>query len=322
MPNFSFVPIIGSNFDAVAAQQANWANFNRAVEESNLQRAAAAEINRNNYLAQVAAMQNAAQERNIANQLAQESIGRQLGWTLGQEATRRRERQEDIAAANKQFEAGLQLDREKINAAAQNVRDRLTLQQEEQKQKIDLTGQALAGSYLQAQALADATDKAYTATLDKIASLEKQKSEAMGAEEPNVLKLADLNAQIKTLTSELRTRETAKNRAENAFQAFQATIRNRGFDFDDDAGKIIHPSTGKTWDFRMTKPDNTPIFAAPDGGAGFSFAPVPGRSWQMPTPFIPFRAPTSGSTKGPVATGNERVTRVFVIGRDGRLVEQ
>lgn len=77
MPNPSFVPIIGSGFGDIAQQQQFWANFNRGVEDTNFSRAAEAQRNRNNWLAQVAKIQQEDQDRQSQLTLAGAAAARE-----------------------------------------------------------------------------------------------------------------------------------------------------------------------------------------------------------------------------------------------------
>src|ERR1035437_6463930 len=54
MPGTTFQPIVGSGFDAVAAQQAGYANMNLRTDEGNIARQNAAQQNWNQYLATLA----------------------------------------------------------------------------------------------------------------------------------------------------------------------------------------------------------------------------------------------------------------------------
>src|SRR5690348_14783346 len=77
MPNPTFVPIIGSGFPDIANQQQFWTGFNNRVDESNLARAADAQRTRNNWLAQVARMQEEDANRQQQMQLQASELFRQ-----------------------------------------------------------------------------------------------------------------------------------------------------------------------------------------------------------------------------------------------------
>lgn len=74
-----FEPIIGSSFDNIAAQRAGWSRFNQSVDESNLGRAAEAQRTRNNWLAQVAQMQQADADRQTQREQDAATLSRQQG---------------------------------------------------------------------------------------------------------------------------------------------------------------------------------------------------------------------------------------------------
>lgn len=77
MPNPSFVPIIGSGFGDIAQQQQFWAGMNNRVDEANLGRAAEAQHTRNNWLAQVARMQQDEQDRQTQLGLSSMALDRE-----------------------------------------------------------------------------------------------------------------------------------------------------------------------------------------------------------------------------------------------------
>ena len=71
MPTPSFVPIIGSSFDAIAGQQAGWAGFNQRQDEANLARIQAAEAAQNQWFTRLADIQQReASRRDAADALA------------------------------------------------------------------------------------------------------------------------------------------------------------------------------------------------------------------------------------------------------------
>lgn len=101
MPVPLFQPVIGSGFDADAAQQFQWANFNRAQDEANIARAQQANREYNDWMQTVAQMRNADVLRTDA--LAREDF--QIAST--REAQARRD-----AEARRQFDLGLKFSRE------------------------------------------------------------------------------------------------------------------------------------------------------------------------------------------------------------------
>jgi hypothetical protein len=99
MPNPNFLPAIASGFDALAGQAAHFAGFNESVDEGNLARLAAAQQQRNNWLAQV----NTAQRQDAARQDQAEMNRIGLLQAAAQQAEGAR-----------RFEVGTGLEREKM----------------------------------------------------------------------------------------------------------------------------------------------------------------------------------------------------------------
>jgi len=73
------MPVIGSSFDAIAGQQAGWQNFNRGVEENNIARAAQAQQQQNQWLAQLAALQRQDEEVAMKNRAYYDALDYRLG---------------------------------------------------------------------------------------------------------------------------------------------------------------------------------------------------------------------------------------------------
>lgn len=104
MANPFFEPIIGSSFDALAGQRQGWAQFNRGVEEANLERLQRAQERQNQYLATVAQMRDAAQQRDINNQFAADESARRDILTQGEAGERARQFNVNAALAQTQQE--------------------------------------------------------------------------------------------------------------------------------------------------------------------------------------------------------------------------
>lgn len=76
MPNPSTEPIIGSSFDAIAAQRAGWAGFNNGVDRANLEAQARAQDARNQYLYNAAQLARQDQSRQDSLQASADSNAR------------------------------------------------------------------------------------------------------------------------------------------------------------------------------------------------------------------------------------------------------
>lgn len=84
MPLPSFVPVIGSGFDADAAQQYQWAGFNQRQDEANMRRAQIADEAANNWFTRLASMQQQENERRDRLDQAQQESDRRNAIVSGQ----------------------------------------------------------------------------------------------------------------------------------------------------------------------------------------------------------------------------------------------
>ena len=145
MPNPTFVPIIGSGFDAVADQQFRWAQFNRAADESNLARAAAADQTRNAYLFHVAQMDREDAAR--ADLQAQREVTQAItNQTMARRDAENR-RQFDITA--------------KLQEAAEKSKERQFDFQQKEKNRLEAEQKAVHGNL--ASSLVDSVRESGTA---------------------------------------------------------------------------------------------------------------------------------------------------------------
>lgn len=268
MPNPSFEPIIGSSFDALAGQRAGWAGFNARIDEGNIARLNQAEQTQNDWLRQVAALQQAAQNRDLA--LAQSA-----------DETRRAAmmRREDIALAERQRAQDLGLSKERLAAENRRTdkmgevqRTALALKQAQAEQAIEQHGQSHASNYLLAKNNAKATNDVFDKLQEDIKDLEEKRQELLlkpKKTQVEQLQLNDYATKIKTLAAQVPNVRRAADRAENDFQNLRNRIQNQGFDIRDD--KIVHAPTGKEWTFKAVLQDakdnlSLPGEAPDDGG--------------------------------------------------------
>lgn len=228
-------------------QQQFWAGFNRDVDTGNIARYNAAENAQNDWLRQVAALQEASKRSDIA--LMQSADESRRAAVM---------RREDIALAEKQRAQDLGLTKERI--AAENRRTEkmgeiqktaLALKQTQAEQAIEQAGQTAANSYLIAKNNADAANHAYDKLQEDIADIQKQQqAESDKGTKRDPVKLAEYGTKLKALTAQVRQAEVAKNRAENQFQSLGLHIQNKGFELDLEGNKVVHPPTGKSWTFK------------------------------------------------------------------------
>lgn len=116
-----YMPVIGSGFDADAAQQANWAQFNRGVEEANLGRLAAAQQTRNNWLQQVQSIQQQQADRQAA--LDQRQQENEMSMAMNADRARESRRQFDVSTGltREQMKANLDLRKAELDLAHQTA---------------------------------------------------------------------------------------------------------------------------------------------------------------------------------------------------------
>lgn len=265
MPIPSFVPIIGSSFDALSNQQAGWAGFSANVENENARRAAAAQQNLNNYFANLSASRQAAADRSVSLQLQQDAADRELAWRQAQERTRQAERGQDIGLNRQMWQERLAEERMRTEAGTKKAELTFAAQQKAQDEAIDQHGQAAASNYLLAKRRSEQAASALSTLDDKLDTLTQRKA---GEKDP--MKQTQLGSEIKALQAQRNALSVAANRAENQFQTLHQTILNRGFDIDEDNGQILHPATGKRWSFKGAM--NSP--SSPDSSSGSVLSPL------------------------------------------------
>jgi hypothetical protein len=293
----SFVPLIGSSFDALAGQQAGWAGFNRNVEEGNLQRAAAAEIAQNRWLQDAAAVRAQAQQQDLTSRLQADAIARNAADVMRQEAEQRR-----------QFQAGIGLERERIKAEdtrtaqmAKTAELNLQLQQHAANQKIESQGEAAASSYLMAKNTAEAAANAHEKIQAQIEQTTADQQTEMAKKVKDPAKLAALSNRLKGLNASLATAAKDKVRTENAFQSLSNQLTNRGFAIDLENEAIVHPDSGKKWTFKGTLDQAKANFEETSPGSGW-MRPV--LSGATPPPAVdPALVAWAGFNPRPVSAG-------------------
>ncbi len=287
MPIPGFVPLIGSSFDALAAQQAGWAGFNANVEQANLARLAAQQSNQNQWLRDVAVMRNQSERDNIAAQLEQDRQDRLLAWQQAQERTRQAERGQDIVLNKQMWQERLAEERARTESAIKRQEMAFDLQQKQQEQSIEQHGQAAASTYLMAKHNADLAHQ----ELDQVDTDIESKTQQM-ATTKDALAKTTLGQAITDLRKRRNGLQTAANRAEAHFQNVHQGIINKGYDINEDEQAIVHPASGKRWSFRGavsqaktgTSGGNvlSPMFLGPAATAEALSTPVSWAGFQQP----------------------------------------
>lgn len=256
-------PLIAGGFDALNAQRFGWTNRNDQIEQANLARAAAAQEAQNRWLANAAAMQQAAQQRNVELQLSQDATMRQEAWRQRQAEDESKRWAEDIAW-RKQSEAA-RLGEERYRSEVMSERAALAdkLARDQMVFDIDQTGQNAAQQLAGLKRQYEKAQADVTALEDEQSRLEKQQTDFDAKSKTSWFGLrGGLSEPEKQLQTETQTRlmelkkllaprsEVVKlrDRAENAYDKYREQFLGTDFSVDDDTNTIRHRS-GKVWSF-------------------------------------------------------------------------
>lgn len=271
MPSFFTAPLLGSSFDALNAQRFGWTNRNDQIEAANLARAAAVQEAQNRWLANSAAMQQAAQQRNVELQLSQDATLRQEAWRQRQAEEDAQRWSEDLAW-RRQSEAN-RLAEERFRSQVMGDRDLLRdrLAREQMTFDIDQTGQgaaqqlaALKRQYEKAQSeVAALEDEQKTleksnADIDAVVSkrwIRGANEEEKAKREANDMRLMEIKKLVAPRSELVKTRD----RAENAYDRYREQFLGSDFSIDDDTSTIRHKGSGKSWSFAQAVKEATPV---------------------------------------------------------------
>lgn len=332
-PAFFTAPIMGSSFDALNAQRFGWTNRNDQIEAANLARAAAVQEAQNRWAANAAAMQQAAQQRNVELQLSQDATMRQEAWRQRQAEDEAQRWAEDIAW-RKQSEAA-RLGEERYRSEVMSERAALAdkLARDQMVFDIDQTGQnaaqQLAGlkrQYEKAQADVASLENEQTTLQQEQAALDAKRSKAWfgrGLSQEEKDRETEIQTRISDLKKLLMPRSElvkSRDRAENAYDKYREQFLGTDFSVDDDTNTIRHRS-GKVWSFGQAVQEartnqGNPIsglFAMPVQATLEAVASAP-RFAAFNTQAAPVVAPA------PMTRTNAAPTRVFTRDASGKLV--
>jgi hypothetical protein len=148
MPNPAFMPVLGSGFDAVAAQQAGWSGFNNQVDRANLDSMVRANQEQNNYF------------RDVAGMNREDAVRAQQRQDAAAAASARNAQDQYQFAANQDY-SNKQQDIEKAKIAAILTG----------KQYEDQRAQAIADSQNDFAAVQELAAKGHFASRDEIAAV-------------------------------------------------------------------------------------------------------------------------------------------------------
>lgn len=287
-----FFPVIGSSFDNVANQQLAFAGLNNRVQEANLSRASEAEQTYNRYLANIAAMRSAADQRSTDMQVTQDALQRQEAWQREQARQRAAEFQQQVALSQTGEANRLAEERHRSDVMARGYELKDQLARDQAQQNVDLTGQSAAQNYAGLKRQAEDAQKKVSILEDEQSRLKERQlaieSNAgkkhwyggkVGMSEDETAEYAANAARLKALEKILAPKSELvrdAERAQNYFEKFRENFLGTDFTLDEDAGVVRHKS-GKAWNF--SKPTGAapadPAAQGTGGGfAGFNFTPV------------------------------------------------
>lgn len=296
---FTFAPIIGSGFDAVAAQQQHWAGFNSAIEQANIERLNRAQENANRWRMGLSDLYQRASDQTAAMQMRSDETSRAAA--------------QEQANADRQFSFALQSEKDRMkeerartDAMNEQARMRLDFQRQEQENKINSAGEAYASNYLKAQAAADASQKELTDLLGEIQKV-KDKQEQLQAKpfkdltDQEKQQFSTLPMTMRELEKQRQAATTRQQRAEADFQAYKARIFNSGFNITDD--EVVHENSGKRWKISVPELERKPR----GGDDSTSFGGFDKTGEDSGLIVTPPKVPSGFTGTGPVFSFNQEV---------------
>lgn len=329
-------PLIAGGFDALNAQRFGWTNRNDQIEQANLARAAAVQEAQNRWAANAAAMQQAAQQRNVELQLSQDATMRQEAWRQRQAEDEAQRWAEDIAWRKQSEAARLGEERyrsevmgEKTALADKLARDQMSFDIEQTGQNAAQTLAGLKREYEKAQANVAALE-------DEQSRLEKQQTDLDaksktswfglrgGLSEPERQTQTDTQTRLAELKKLLAPRSDiikVRDRAEKDLDQYRERFLGTDFTPDLEAGIIRHKS-GKTWSFA----DAVKEAQAGTVNPVTDLAMLPLRATAEALSYAPrfaafnTRPAAPGVAPVPMTATNAAPSRVFTRDASGRLV--
>jgi len=244
-----FVPLIGSGFDSLANQRLQWEQFNANIENQNLARAAQAESRQDNWLANVAQMNQQREEQNFNRQLEADAYVRQRALQSQAESTRQRERSEDITRDTQQRKDQLAYGKNYLDTQQKIAEEKISASEKNKDLVLESQGQHLAANYVGLQNAKQQTAQALSDLHEKIDEIDGQLETERAKKKPDQVKILGLQAKQKLFNQSLRQREIDARAAENQLLKLETHAENAHFDINDD-GTITHPDTTKTWNWK------------------------------------------------------------------------
>lgn len=311
MPLGGFEPIIGESFGDIARQRFGWAGLDTSIQQSNVERAMRAEQQQSNWLDQFSRLNQQRQEENLQRQLNADAEARGYALQAAGEATRQRERSEDITRASKQFEAQMKYGSDQLTAQQKIAEEKIAAATKNESLRTEAHGQTLAANYGVAKKNADL---AAAALQGLQAAQDKDEADLEATDsKKDAQKFLLLKNRITSRKADIRNAQAAANHTSNALDKLELSATNGGFDIRED-GSIVHSDSGKQWTWRNALKEAQDALHGPMGAPpppGYSFgdretgrtAPITPPVWPgfthgtatMPAPAVgptPSAAPT------------------------------
>ncbi len=245
-----FVPLIGSGFDQLGAEQLQWANFSRGVEEANLARAQRAEEQQGNWMQAAAAFAQRRDELNQQRQLDANLFGRQLALTREQEVTRQKERTEDIGIRKDELKQQFDFGKKQLEQQQKIAQEKLDAAANLHKFNLENDATRVAMNYLPARKAHEAAQAALENLHTQLDIAQTGLEEERAKKKPDANKIIDFNNRVKLYTGQLRQREMDARNAEKYMDQIATRAGVRGFDINED-GTITHPDApDKVWNWK------------------------------------------------------------------------
>lgn len=286
-----FMPVIGRDFTDIANQQAQWQGFNRGVEENNLARADRAQEVQNNWLAQVAQMRDAAQQRDLNLQLSADAEARHAAETAINRSIQGSQFEKSLAQ-----QAAAAKDRitaEENRTVAMTAQDKAKLEAQLQRKQDEISNSAtdFAANYGLLDSEVNDANKEFA-----LATQELTAAQAKKAIDPTKVTAAD----IKNLETQQRVSERALKSASDKRFYERKRIEGKGFQVNDAQGHIFHPELNKKWNFRDAVEAATEAQSPPESSLLSALRPP---VMDVSAPTLPVTGSTGWAGFNPNSTG-------------------
>lgn len=254
MPNANFQPVIGDSFGDVMRQQAHYVDVNRATDEANLARAAAADQTRNSYFQTIAQMQQGSADRQTQAQSDATREATANRWAQYQSDLQQKQFEEQRADQKTGVKETLKFQREQLAAQEKAAASKQKHDEFVFNQKVENFGQNYAKAYAGlnfdhelAQKTLDSMDEKIQELTDVNAKIQAKKaSKRSPGEEADAIRIPQT---LVTLAKQRALADRNLQTVARKLAQHEVNIGNNGFEIRDD--KLVHILTGKEFDFKQ-----------------------------------------------------------------------